>query len=48
MANVVSMVSRLTGEIKKNGMKNTWYKVIEKRAKWEYDSIILPFLKVIL
>ena len=33
MANVVSMVSRLTGEIKKNGMKNTWYKVIEKRAK---------------
>ncbi len=33
MANLFSLISRLGGEIKKNGIKNTYYKVAEKRAK---------------
>lgn len=33
MAKIFSMMSRLTGEIKKNGITNTYYKVKEKRAK---------------
>ena len=33
MAKIVSMMSRLTGEIRKNGITNTYYKVKEKRAK---------------
>ena len=33
MAAIFSLISRLSGEIKKNGMKNTYYKVKEKRAK---------------
>ena len=33
MAKIFSMMSRLTGEIRKNGIINTYYKVKEKRAK---------------
>ncbi len=33
MTKVVSLMSRLTGEIRKNGIANTFYKVKEKRAK---------------
>lgn len=33
MAKIFSMMSRLTGEIRKNGITNTYYKVKEKRAK---------------
>jgi len=33
MTKVVSLMSRLTGEIRKNGIANTYYKVKEKRAK---------------
>lgn len=33
MAKIFSMMSRLTGEIRKNGIANTYYKVKEKRAK---------------
>ena len=49
MAKIVSMISRLTGEIRKNGITNTYYKVKEKRAKnlslKNYDSerlLVLP------
>ena len=35
MANIFSLMSRLYGEIKKNGVSNTYYKVIEKQAKNE-------------
>lgn len=49
MAKIVSMMSRLTGEIRKNGITNTYYKVKEKRAKnlslKNYDSerlLVLP------
>ena len=49
MAKIVSMMSRLTGEIRKNGISNTYYKVKEKRAKnlslKNYDSerlLVLP------
>lgn len=42
MGKTVSMVSRLYGEVKKNGVSNTYYKVKEKRAKTlalkDYDS----------
>lgn len=33
MAKIFSLMSRLSGEIKKNGVVNTYYKVKEKRAK---------------
>ena len=33
MGKIFSLMSRLSGEIKKNGIKNTYYKVKEKRAK---------------
>lgn len=33
MAKAVSMVSRLYGEVKKNGIANTYYKVKEKKRK---------------
>lgn len=33
MNKIFSMISRLTGEIRKNGISNTYYKVKEKRAK---------------
>ena len=33
MAKIFSLMSRLNGEIKKNGVINTYYKVKEKRAK---------------
>lgn len=33
MNKIFSMMSRLTGEIRKNGISNTYYKVKEKRAK---------------
>ena len=33
MAAMISLVSRLFGEIRKNGISNTYYKVKEKRAK---------------
>lgn len=33
MAKIISLMSRLTGEIRKNGIKNTYYKVKEKRVK---------------
>lgn len=33
MSAMFSLISRLSGEIKKNGIKNTYYKVKEKRAK---------------
>lgn len=33
MAKIVSMMSRLSGEIRKNGISNTYYKIKEKRAK---------------
>lgn len=33
MANIFSMMNRLSGEIRKNGIANTYYKVKEKRAK---------------
>ena len=49
MAKIISMMSRLTGEIRKNGITNTYYKVKEKRAKnlslKNYDSerlLVLP------
>ena len=35
MAKIFSLMSRLYGEIKKNGVSNTYYKVIEKQAKNE-------------
>ena len=35
MAKIVSLISRLYGEVKKNGVSNTYYKVIEKQAKNE-------------
>ena len=48
MAKIVSMVSRLTGEIRKNGIANTYYKVKEKRAKTlalkDYESRRLSVL----
>ena len=33
MAKVFSLMSRLYGEVKKNGVSNTYYKVMEKQAK---------------
>ena len=33
MAKIFSLISRLGVEVKKNGITNTYYKVIEKRAK---------------
>jgi hypothetical protein len=33
MKKVFSLMSRLYGEIKKNGISNTYYKVKEKKAK---------------
>lgn len=33
MSKIVSMISRLNSEIRKNGLTNTYYKVKEKRAK---------------
>ena len=33
MAKIFSLMSRLCGEIKKNGVSNTYYKVKEKQAK---------------
>ena len=33
MAKIISLMSRLSGEIRKNGISNTYYKVKEKRAK---------------
>ena len=42
MAKVVSLLSRLYGEVKKNGVSNTYYKVKEKQAKTQamkdYDA----------
>ena len=49
MAKIISLMSRLSGEIRKNGITNTYYKVKEKRAKnlelRNYDQerlIVLP------
>ena len=33
MAKIFSMMNRLSGEVRKNGIANTYYKVKEKRAK---------------
>ena len=48
MAKIFSLMSRLSGEIKKNGMINTYYKVKEKRAKnlelKDYDKVRLSVL----
>ena len=33
MAKIFSLMSRLYGEVKKNGVSNTYYKVKEKQAK---------------
>ena len=35
MAKIISLMSRLSGEIRKNGITNTYYKVKEKQAKNE-------------
>ena len=35
MAKIFSLMSRLYGEVKKNGVSNTYYKVKEKQAKNE-------------
>lgn len=49
MAKIISLMSRLSGEIRKNGITNTYYKVKEKRAKnlelRNYDQdrlVVLP------
>ena len=48
MAKIISLMSRLSGEIRKNGITNTYYKVKEKARDTVFKSEDFDYLMKIL